>query len=229
MGNNLPLFLDQYEDIIKNNLIFIYNSLANPNEKTLVEYNHLHEIMKYNYLFVDCSKVFYEISYDEIVFLSTALKTNTCLVKLDLSQTKLTDDLLIHLIENGVKHLLTIQHLNFSHNMITCRGIKHLANFLTYNTKITRLDISSNRMAADGMIGLSGMITLNRTLRYLNIFNNKQTKEDNIYFYDRLFKNYSILYFRTNIFTTKELVVIKKIIERNIALYQGAFTEIVFT
>lgn len=223
MGNSHPSFLDGYEDLVRKNLIFNYNSISDPNEKKIIEYHYLNEIMKYNYLFANCSIVFFEISHDEIVFLSKALRTNTSLVKLDLSQIKLKDEELIYLINNGLSHLSNIQHLNFSHNMLTCKGIECLANFMCYNSKITKLDLSTNRIATNGMISLSAMVMLNRTIRHLNLFNNKQTKEDNAYFYDRLIQNYSILYFRNTFYSSKEIAYIKKIIERNIAFYQGAF------
>lgn len=226
MGNTLPAFLDHHEDLVKKNLIHSYYSIANPSSKEYVEYSHLTEMMKLNYLFLNLDLQFYQISLVESEFLAKAFKTNLSIVKINLSRIKLDDEMFIHIVENGLKHMRNIKMLDFSHNLITCRGIDVLCKQLTLDSRITHLDVSYNRMGTSGMISMGSMIQYNQSITHLNISFNYQTFDDNVIFYDKLNLNMSILYFRTNFFKRRELEFVKKIISRNIASKSGDYSKV---
>lgn len=218
MGNDASQFLSKYDDMVQKHLELTYAHIANPATKDVVEYNHLREVFKYNYLFLSYHHIYFKVSFPEINFISKAIKMSTSLVILDLSQIQMNDDHLMKLVETGLKYSSTIRELNLSNNDIKCRGVVSLCSFLFFDNKITKLDISNNLFSGDGMKIIGEMLIQNRCLNHLNITGNKQKRSDNMIFYNNLEKNINLLYFRNTFFSIEEIMYVKRIIQRNILM-----------
>jgi len=220
MGNDSSQFLARYDDLIQSHLKLTYAHISNPDTKDVVEYNHFREIFKYNYLVLTCHHIIYRVSTFEMNFITKAVKINTSLVILDLSQIHMNDDHLINLVDNGLKYSNTIRKLNLSNNDIKCKGIVSLCSFLFFNNKITKLDLSNNFFSSEGMKILGKMLEKNKTILDLNISGNMQTKSDNFRLGYSLEKNTTLLYFRSRFFSIQEIYFTKKVIERNLSIIE---------
>ena len=76
-----------------------------------------------------------------------------------------------------MKNDYTLQELNLSHNDITCRGAKKLAEAIKINKVLHTLDVSFNNISDNGAIAIGNCLKDNCTLKELDLSHNLITRE----------------------------------------------------
>ena len=121
----------------------------------------------------EAAKLLTKISGDLIghkeLFLNLA--SNNTVSILDLSNTDLDKDSLLHLSQPLATNE-SLSFLNISNNNINTLGVVHISNMLTLNHHIINLDISNNSLGYQGIIALISGLEKNTGIQILNISSN---------------------------------------------------------
>ncbi|CAE7268796.1 NLRC3, partial [Symbiodinium sp. CCMP2456] len=65
-----------------------------------------------------------------------------------------------------------LESLDLSHNVLKCKGAKHLADALIHNSVLQKLDLRSNMIADDGAASFAGLFK-NSALQLLRLDDNR--------------------------------------------------------
>ena len=106
--------------------------------------------------------------YDQVVVLAEALKTNTTVTALHLTDINLGADG-VAALANALQTNTTLTVLNLRGNNL---GAAVLANALQTNITLTFLGLSANNLGADGVAALANALQTNTTLIALNLSHN---------------------------------------------------------
>ena len=111
------------------------------------------------------------LSHDQVAVLAEALKTNTTLTCLYLSDNKVYDAE-VAALGKALKTNTTLTELDLSANYLSAAGAAALAEALKTNTTLTKLNLSDNDLDAAGAAALAEALKANTTLTKLNLYNN---------------------------------------------------------
>jgi Leucine Rich repeat len=136
-----------------------------------------------------------DFSKDDALKIAKALKNNTSITALNLSDIYL-EDTITSIITDSLTENTSVKTLNLSKNKITDKGAKAIANLIKANTAITTIDLAENNIGSRGAQDIAEAIALNSTLTELRLEGNplggkkgqkaieNQLKKTNIVFYN---------------------------------------------
>ena len=117
------------------------------------------------------------MSEAHVVALAEALKQNTSLTQLNMSDHVISDQGAADLAE-ALKQNTSITRFNLSYNVISDQGAAALAEALKQNTGLTQLNLSGNVISAQGAAGLAEALKQNTSLTQLDLSYNDISDQD---------------------------------------------------
>ena len=115
------------------------------------------------------------ITNNGAITIAEAIRLNTTLQKLNISNNSISDDGAAAISDN-LKFSTSLQEINISQNSITNRGIKLFAEAIQINSTLKNINISKNHISIEGLLYFMEKVKKNCTLEVVNITHNNVTR-----------------------------------------------------
>ena len=119
------------------------------------------------------------------------MSTSQCLIKLTLSSSSISDDLIADLAP-GLRNCSQLALLDLSRNNVSDAGVKILVNLFANHYSLNRLNLSHNRVTSDGCKLIAVALRENETLETLDLSSNRIEDEGGIQLFQALCVNLSV-------------------------------------
>ena len=115
------------------------------------------------------------ITNNGAITIAEAIRLNTTLQKLNISNNSISDDGAAAISDN-LKFSTSLQEINISQNSITNKGIKLFAEAIQINSTLKNINISKNHISIEGLLYFMEKVKKNCTLEVVNITHNNVTR-----------------------------------------------------
>ena len=130
---------------------------------------------------------------DSVKMIAEAIKCNTSLRKLDISDSTISEDNVEPIISNCLKHNSTLQELGMVNIDITDKGASLIAEGIQVNVTLLMLDTSKNKITDFGAVAISASLKYNKNLQDLIVVHNHKVTVVGILYLTKCLKDTTLV------------------------------------